>query len=73
MRKPVIAGNWKMFKLVGDAVATITALKPLVSNASQVEIVVAPPYTALKSVADRLEGSNIHVAALAPSISLGTE
>ncbi|MEY4167522.1 MAG: hypothetical protein RIR52_1346 [Acidobacteriota bacterium] len=63
MRKPVIAGNWKMFKLVGDAVATITALKPLVSNASQVEIVVAPPYTALKSVADRLEGSNIHVAA----------
>lgn len=63
MRKPVIAGNWKMFKLVGDAVAMITSLKPLVANANQVEIVVAPSYTAIKSVADRLEGSNIHVAA----------
>lgn len=63
MRKPVIAGNWKMFKLVGDAVAAVTALKPLVVNANQVEIVVAPPFTALKSVSDRLEGSNICVAA----------
>lgn len=63
MRKPVIAGNWKMFKLIGDAVAMITSLKPLVANANQVEIVVAPPYTAIKPVADRLEGSNIHVAA----------
>src|SRR5262249_12801287 len=63
MRKPVIAGNWKMYKLIGDAVATVTALKPLVSNANHCEVVVAPPYTAIKSVADRLEGSNIKVAA----------
>jgi triosephosphate isomerase (TIM) len=63
MRKPVIAGNWKMYKLIGDAVATVTTLKPLVSNANHCEVVVAPPYTAIKSVADRLEGSNIKVAA----------
>ncbi|NDD64239.1 MAG: triose-phosphate isomerase [Acidobacteria bacterium] len=63
MRKPVIAGNWKMFKLVGDAVAMVVALKPLVANANQVEVVVAPPYTAIRSVADRVEGSNIQVAA----------
>lgn len=63
MRKPVIAGNWKMYKLIGDAVATATALKPLVANANHCEVVVAPPYTAIKSVADRLEGSNIKVAA----------
>jgi triosephosphate isomerase len=62
MRKPVIAGNWKMYKLIGDAVATVTALKPLVANANHCEVVVAPPYTALKSVADRLEGSNLKVA-----------
>jgi triosephosphate isomerase (TIM) len=62
MRKPVIAGNWKMYKLIGDAVATVTALKPLVANANHCEVVVAPPYTAIKSVADRLEGSNIKVA-----------
>jgi triosephosphate isomerase len=63
MRKPVIAGNWKMFKTIGEALATATALKPLVANANHCEVVLAPPYTAIKSVADRLEGSNIKVAA----------
>jgi triosephosphate isomerase (TIM) len=63
MRKPVIAGNWKMYKLVGEAVETALALKPLVANANHCEVVIAPTYTALKSVADRLEGSNIKVAA----------
>jgi triosephosphate isomerase len=63
MRKPVIAGNWKMYKTVGDSVATAVALKPLVANANHCEVVIAPVFTALKSVADRLEGSNIRVAA----------
>ena len=63
MRKPVIAGNWKMFKLIGEAVAMVTSLKPLVVNANHCEIVVAPPYTAIEAVARRLEGSNIRVAA----------
>src|SRR5438477_13153028 len=63
MRKPVIAGNWKMYKTVADSVATAVALKPLVANANRGEIVIAPVFTALKSVADRLEGSNIKVAA----------
>ncbi|HEX8071020.1 MAG TPA: triose-phosphate isomerase [Pyrinomonadaceae bacterium] len=62
MRKPIIAGNWKMYKLVGDAVATALALRPLVSNANHCEVVIAPPFTALKTVADRLEGSNVKVA-----------
>jgi triosephosphate isomerase (TIM) len=62
MRKPVIAGNWKMYKTVGDSVATALALKPLVANANHCEVVIAPVFTALKSVADRLEGSNIKVA-----------
>ncbi|HEV2884785.1 MAG TPA: triose-phosphate isomerase [Pyrinomonadaceae bacterium] len=63
MRKPVIAGNWKMYKLLGDAVDTALALKPLVANATHCEVVIAPVFTALKTVADRLEGSNIGVAA----------
>src|SRR2546422_836773 len=63
MRKPVIAGNWKMYKTVGDSVATALALKPLVVNANHCEIVIAPAFTALKSVAARLEGSNIRIAA----------
>jgi triosephosphate isomerase len=63
MRKPVIAGNWKMYKLIGEAVNTALALKPLVVNANHCEVVIAPTYTSLKSVADRVEGSNIKVAA----------
>jgi triosephosphate isomerase (TIM) len=62
MRKPVIAGNWKMYKMLGDAVDTALALKPLVANANHCEVVIAPVFTALKTVADRLEGSNIRVA-----------
>ena len=62
MRKPVIAGNWKMYKLVADSVATAIALRPLVANANHCEVVIAPVFTALKSVADRLEGSNIRIA-----------
>jgi triosephosphate isomerase (TIM) len=63
MRKPVIAGNWKMYKLLDEAVQTALALKPLVANAGHCEVVIAPVFTALKTVADRLEGSNIQVAA----------
>ena len=63
MRKPVIAGNWKMYKLLSEAVDTALALKPLVANANHCEVVIAPVFTALKTVADRLEGSNIKVAA----------
>ena len=62
MRKPVIAGNWKMYKLVAESVQTAVELKPLVANANHCEVVIAPVFTALRTVADRLEGSNIHVA-----------
>jgi triosephosphate isomerase len=62
MRKPIIAGNWKMYKTVGDSVTTALALKPLVTNANHCEVIIAPVFTSLKSVADRLEGSNIKVA-----------
>src|SRR5215218_4580791 len=62
MRKPVIAGNWKMYKTVSESVETALALKPLVANANHCEVVIAPPFTSLKTVADRLEGSNIGVA-----------
>lgn len=62
MRRPVIAGNWKMYKTVSESVETALALKPLVANANHCDVVIAPVFTSLKTVADRLEGSNIHVA-----------
>src|SRR5687767_2852400 len=61
MRKPVIAGNWKMYKTIGQSVETAIALKPLVANSNHCEVVIAPVFTAIKTVADRLEGSNIQV------------
>ena len=70
MRKPVIAGNWKMYKTIGESVDTVLALKPLVANANHCEVIVAPVFPALKIVADRLEGSNIRVAAQNCSIEI---
>ena len=63
MRKPVIAGNWKMYKTLSESVETALALKPLVANANHCEVVIAPVFTALKTVCDRLEGSNVKVSA----------
>jgi triosephosphate isomerase (TIM) len=63
MRKPVIAGNWKMYKKLGEAVETAKALRPLVANSNHCEIVIAPVYTALKTLADELKNSNIKIAA----------
>lgn len=51
-----------MYKLHGEAVDTVLELKPLVANANHCEVVIAPVFTALKMIADRLEGSNIRVA-----------
>jgi triosephosphate isomerase len=62
MRKPVIAGNWKMYKLIAESVRAAVELKPLVANANHCEVVIAPVFTAIKTVADRLDGSNIRVA-----------
>lgn len=52
-----------MFKTIGDSVNTAVALKSLVANANHCEVVIAPVFTSLKSVADRIEGSNVKVAA----------
>ena len=62
MRKSVIAGNWKMYKRVAESVETALAIKSLVTNANHCEIIIAPVFTALKTVADRLEGSNVKIA-----------
>jgi triosephosphate isomerase len=63
MRKPLIAGNWKMFKTVHEAVSHIKELRILVKNIRGVDVVVAPPFTAIHAVADGARGSNIEVAA----------
>jgi triosephosphate isomerase (TIM) len=63
MRTPVIAGNWKMFKTPQEGVAYIRELVPLTKGVATVEIVVAPPFTAVHSVADAAHGTAIAVGA----------
>lgn len=61
-RRPLIAGNWKMFKSVSESVEFVTKLLPLVSD-SDIDIVIAPPFTSLCAVADIIKDSNINLSA----------
>ena len=63
MRKPMIAGNWKLHKTISEATSLVSELIPAVASNQNVEIVVAPVYTALAKVAEALAGSNIKLAA----------
>jgi len=58
-RKPVMAGNWKMFKTGTEAAAMLRELRPKISMIHDVEIVVCPPFTALAAAAQAISGSNI--------------
>jgi triosephosphate isomerase len=62
MRRTLIAGNWKMFKTVHDAVAFVTDLRAAVKTIADVEIVVAPPFTAIHAAAAAARDSNIGVS-----------
>ena len=62
-RTPVIAGNWKMNKTVGEAVDLVRQLKDLIAKVEGVEVIVAPPFTALHAVREESKGSLIHLAA----------
>jgi triosephosphate isomerase (TIM) len=63
MRRPLIAGNWKMYKTRGEAVAFIKELRPRVAHVGHCDVVVAPPFTALAEAAQAAKGSKIGVAA----------
>jgi len=63
MRKPIIAGNWKMHLVRAEAASLADALKKTLHGIEEVEIVIAPAFTALSAVAEIIEGSNIRLAA----------
>lgn len=63
MRRPVIAGNWKMYKTLAETRAFFQAFLPLVAEAKHCDIVVAPPFTALAAAAESARGSGVAIAA----------
>jgi len=62
-RQPFIAGNWKMNKTVEEALDLVRQLKASIPNIEEVEVAVAPPFTALYAVSQELKGSSIRLAA----------
>ena len=62
MRRPIIAGNWKMNMTPSEARALVEELKPLVKDA-KCEVVVCPPYVDLSAVSELIKDSNIRLGA----------
>jgi len=61
-RRPLIAGNWKMFKTISEGVALATEIRNGADH-PEVEVLVAPPFTALHAVAKALDGSTVRLGA----------
>jgi triosephosphate isomerase len=53
-RTPFLAANWKMYKTVHEAVAFVKEFRKLAESIHDVEIVVAPPFTAVRAVAEAM-------------------
>jgi triosephosphate isomerase len=63
LRRPLIAGNWKMFKTGLEAVETADRLVKLLSTTMDVDVMIAPPFTALAPVSDMLKNTRIFLGA----------
>jgi triosephosphate isomerase len=63
MRKPFVAGNWKMHKAIDEAVSLVVDLRKQVEGTEACDIAVFPPFTALFPVRVALEGSAVELGA----------
>jgi len=63
MRRPVIAGNWKMYKTPAEAAAFVRELAPRVASSSRADIVICPPFIDLSAAVDAASGTNIAIGA----------
>jgi triosephosphate isomerase (TIM) len=62
MRRPIIAGNWKMHKTIKEAVEFVNEVKDKVNN-TDVEAVICAPFTLLKDLKDATKDTNIKIGA----------
>jgi len=62
-RKLIVAGNWKMNKTVSESLALVEDLKVELAGVKEVDLVVCPPFTALKPVSDAITNTNLKLGA----------
>ena len=62
MLKPLIAANWKMNKTIGEAEDFINSFLPMVKAVTDVEVLIAPPFTSLSVASHLLQATNIRLA-----------
>lgn len=63
MRRPLIAGNWKMYKTSAEAADFVKNFLPLVAGVADRDIMIAPAFTALEAVAAALKGTSVGLGA----------
>jgi triosephosphate isomerase len=63
MRKPIIAGNWKMHKTIAEAVRLAQEVRDAVVDIKAVEVVLCPPFIALGPVEDVITNTNVQLGA----------
>jgi len=63
MRKPVMAGNWKMYKTPAETAAFFEKFRPLAGQAEHCEVVICPPFTNLAAAVEAAQGTRIHIGA----------
>jgi triosephosphate isomerase len=63
IRKPIVAGNWKMNKTVAEAMDLAADIKRDLAGCREVDVVLCPPFTALKPVGDVITGTHVDLGA----------
>ena len=63
MRRPIMAGNWKMYKTPTETAAFFEKFHPLVANATHADIVICPPFVNLPAAAAASQGTRIQIGA----------
>lgn len=63
MRKPFVAGNWKMHLRTGEAADLVASLAPRIQHADNVDVALCPTFTLLATVRDRLRGTRMLLGA----------
>ncbi|HXG32292.1 MAG TPA: triose-phosphate isomerase [Bryobacteraceae bacterium] len=61
MRRPLLAGNWKMYKTAAETAAFFEKFRPLVENSHHCDIVICPPFPNLAAAAEAARGSRIEI------------